>query len=76
MCLDCHNNLSDDQIQKQLENALRNPQFEKWNSTSVNHMKIAASGHNGLKCKLLAEQLLEEYEQWKKFNTKINTTTR
>ena len=46
MCLKCHSGLSDNNIIEQLLNEIDKKQFDKWNTTTVSHMFIIASGFN------------------------------
>ena len=51
--------------------ALNSKNFIDWNTTSVNHILITLSGHNGNKNKILAIQLLSEFIEFLK-NKSIN----
>lgn len=64
MCRSCHNGLSNDEIHRQLTEALENPKFEEWNPVSINHLVIVASGENGEENKEMAMRLLEMYVNW------------
>ena len=64
MCFSCHQGLSDDNILNQLKNALSDPQFHQWNTTSFNHIKLAIMGLNGEECHDLAVQLAEQFYVW------------
>jgi hypothetical protein len=44
MCGQCHEGLSDKTVIQQLKDTLENPQFEKWNLTSFNHILITIRG--------------------------------
>lgn len=65
MCISCHKGLSDEIITVQLQEALKNPEFDVWNETSLSHMAICIVGYNGIECRIMGNQLLEEYIQWK-----------
>lgn len=47
MCLQCHEHISDDELVEQLKDSIKNPQFEKWNTTALSHVCIAIRGANG-----------------------------
>ena len=40
MCRQCHNNISDEEILKQLNECLENPQFDEWNTSSLSHFLV------------------------------------
>lgn len=65
MCQKCHRTFSDVEISEQLNDAILNPQFHVWNSTSINHLIIIANGHNGEKNSELAKQLLKDFESYR-----------
>ena len=44
MCIQCHNGLSDEMIEKQFSESINNPQYNEWNRTSYSHLVIAMSG--------------------------------
>ncbi len=56
--------MSDETVKKQLTESLKNPQFEVWNSTSISHLNIIKSGHNGEENKQMAIKLLNQYREW------------
>lgn len=64
MCKQCHSAFTDEQIIAQLDSAMKAPQYEKWNETSISHMAIAASGHNGAKAKELGIALLRGFIEY------------
>lgn len=68
MCKQCHSYLSDADVLLQLNSSLdsknRNDEFEQWNTTSVSHVLIALSGHNGPVCKEVAAKLLQRFLDW------------
>jgi len=65
MCLQCHQQIPDEVVVKQMKEAVENPQYEKWNVTSISHISIAAMGTNGEDAKKLARELLDKYIEWK-----------
>jgi hypothetical protein len=64
MCRQCHSGLSDETVKAQLQESLDNPQFEKWNTTSLSHILIAAEGVNGPEVRVIALELAEKFYQW------------
>lgn len=64
MCLKCHSGLSDNNIIEQLLNEIDKKQFDKWNTTTVSHMFIIASGFNWNINKKLAIQLLKDFLEY------------
>jgi hypothetical protein len=64
MCRQCHSGLSDETVIAQLKEALENPQYEKWNTTSLSHMIIAIEGTNGAEAHDLGLQLAEGFLEW------------
>lgn len=72
MCLKCHKGLSSEIVTKQLKDSLDNPQFEKWNETSISHLCLAYIGINGEEAKNYAKQLLDNYVSWKTQNLKCS----
>lgn len=68
MCLKCHQGLSDEYVLQSSLDSLSNPQFEKWNTTSLSHLFIEISGVNGEECSQLGLQLLDNYIQYKEHN--------
>jgi hypothetical protein len=61
MCLVCHMNLSNEQILGQLQKQLDKSDFCNYNSTSINHIYLAACGYNGAKAQELALELLDRF---------------
>lgn len=59
MCLVCHMKLTDEQMLEQLKKQLDRPDFNNYNSTSINHIYLAACGYNGKKSQELALELLD-----------------
>lgn len=72
MCLKCHGGLSDETVIEQLSESLTNPQYEKWNETSISHLCIAYMGMNGQKGVEVAEKLLANYVDWKSKNISLS----
>ena len=68
MCIKCHQGLSNETIRQQMNDALENPFFEKWNSTSVSHLFITYSGVNGSEAQEVAGQLLQNLIHWSREN--------
>nr|QBK85645.1 MAG: hypothetical protein LCMAC101_02400 [Marseillevirus LCMAC101] len=68
MCLKCHESLSDENVACQIKDALKNPDFENWNTNSCFFTLIAYSGVNGSEVQDLAGQLLENLIKWKEDN--------
>ena len=66
MCFKCHTGLSDEFIHKELINALDKKNYNEWNTTSVNHMFLIASGLNGYDNKILAIEVLMEFIEYLK----------
>ena len=66
MCRSCHDSLSDAIIKKQLEDALIDPKFEVWNSTSLSHIMLAMSGYNGYEVSEIAQQLFRNMIEYLK----------
>ena len=64
MCLQCHLGLSVEQVSTQLHEQLDTPGYIKYNSTSISHFIIAASGYNGLDVRNNAITLLNNYNDW------------
>ena len=58
--------LTDEQITGQLRETTRDPQFNKWNTTSVSHVAIAATGHNGEEARKLGLDLLLKFIEWRR----------
>ena len=66
MCNKCHQALSDEGIEKTINRELNTPDFKVWNSTSVNHIRLAAMGVNGPVIQEKAERLFIEYMKYYK----------
>ena len=76
MCLQCHRSSDDNDCDApDLIDILKNPEFEKWNSTNVSHLFIYYSGVNGWKAQELAGQILENLIKYLRENSKTNVET-
>jgi len=64
MCIQCHQNLNNQEVLKQLQAQLKNSQFEQWNSTSLSHIQLTCAGANGHECRILAISILIKFLQW------------
>jgi hypothetical protein len=63
MCLHCHSSFSDEQIIAQLRDEQN---YEKWNTTSVYHLALTASGRNGEIARQLALELFLGLIEWRR----------
>lgn len=61
MCLQCNLAMSDERVIEDLKECIQNPQYELWNSCSLSHLFIDASGIHGAEARKLSMQLLEGY---------------
>ena len=61
MCRECHANLSDEEILKQLNECLEDPQFDEWNTTSVSHLLIEIE-LNKKETKDICNKILDKFE--------------
>lgn len=68
MCLHCHENIPDEELERQLNEALIKPNFDEWNNVSVSHFAIAGMKANGELNSKLGIKLLENYIDYKKNN--------
>ena len=76
MCLQCHQSSDDNHCDSpEMADLLKNPGFEKWNSTSVSHVFIYYSGVNGIKAQELAGQIIENLIKYLRENDKTNVET-
>lgn len=66
MCLQCHNYLSEEDILESLKEDIKNPQFDQWNTTSINHIVISALGNENLECRKIAIELLEKFIRYRR----------
>lgn len=64
MCKECHSIFSDEEVVAQTKSSLENPQFERWNTTSLNHTVIACLGYNGVEAQDLSLQLYQKHIDW------------
>ena len=67
MCYDCTKNFSNDEIKKQLLDALERKEFSIWNSTSISNLFLITVTSSE-ECQKLALQLLQEYKNYKNYN--------
>jgi hypothetical protein len=70
MCFLCHFKLSANDVVKQLKDSVKNPRYEVWNSTSLSHLNISASGFDGPEARTLALRLLSGFIKWAKENNR------
>lgn len=68
MCLQCHQGISDAEVERQLRGSLSEPKYELWNATSLNHLIISLCGYNGYECSELSYQLLKGFINFCKNN--------
>jgi hypothetical protein len=66
MCFQCHMGLTDEMVTTQMRETLENPQFNEWNTTSVSHVAIASTGHNGEPARELGLNLLKQFIEWRR----------
>ncbi len=66
MCLQCHSKLSNQHMLKDLQQIMKNPKFDEWNSTSLSHLQLACAGANGHDCRNLAILILTNFLKWYK----------
>lgn len=66
MCRQCHSAFTNDEVVTQLKETAVAPNYIKWNTTSVSHVAIAASGENGEEARVIGLQLLRGYIEWRK----------
>lgn len=71
MCLECHIGLADSIILEQLQKCLENPQYEKWDNASLNHVFLASIGYHGKDAQVVGNKLLCEYARWSTNNTVV-----
>ena len=66
MCIKCHSSLSNELILKHLKEELDSgaKNFSLYNSTSISHLIISASGYNGCDIRNKAITLLNKYNEW------------
>jgi hypothetical protein len=58
--------LTNEQITNRLRETVENPSFEKWNTTSLSHVAIAGTGHNGEPAREMALELLLKFIEWRR----------
>ena len=70
MCIKCHSSISNNIISKHLQEALDSDgnDFLIYNSTSISHIIISASGFNGCDIRNKGIKLLNKYNEWLKSN--------
>jgi hypothetical protein len=66
MCKQCHQFESEEQTKEMLTACLINPNFENWNTTSLNHLYMTALGCDGEENRKLSIRLLENFIQYRK----------
>jgi hypothetical protein len=66
MCIDCHK--SAHPLLSELTKMLNHPNFDEWNTTSVDHIIISASGEDGDQVRSIALELLKKFIEWKSKN--------
>lgn len=65
MCLQCHTTFKDDNgVVTDLQELIKNPQFEEWNTTSLHHVLLMIKGVNGKVAHELAIELAEMFYSW------------
>ena len=61
--------MGNEEVIKQLKEILDDKfHFEKWNTTSVSHIIIALTGHNGSEGKKLSIKIFENFLSWYEMN--------
>lgn len=61
MCRYCHNNLSDETILNELNECLKNPQFDEWNTSSVSHILVEIE-RDRKETKDICNKILDNFE--------------
>lgn len=64
MCLQCHKNFPDAYVLEDMKENKENPQYEKWNTTSLSHCIIIALGANGKEAQKICREILDNYISW------------
>ena len=64
MCFECAQGLSNEETLRQYTSNLEDPQFEKWNGTSLNFVMMDTLGYHGEEVQKVASQLLNGYYTW------------
>ena len=67
MCIQCHMNLSDEELLEQLSE-ITYQDMDNLNETSISHFIIAASGFNGPVVRVKAKKVLFLVAEWLKKN--------
>lgn len=65
MCKLCYDNMSDETFAEQIDVCLSNPEYEKWNTTSLSFMIIGACMQKQPETRAKCIRLLEMYLQWR-----------
>ena len=65
MCYKCHG-ISTESTKKGLQEIINYDykQFDQWNTTSVHHVLISMTGHDGDECQILSIKVLEKFIKW------------
>ena len=63
MCLQCHPKSNENAL-LELQEIIKNSQFEKWNPASLNHVLLFICGLNGKECHDLGCELAEMFFKW------------
>jgi hypothetical protein len=71
MCYLCTKNLSTEKVLLELTGALKNPEFDKYNTTSVQFLLYSYVGMHGEEAKTLSIQVMTNMVQWMKLNKYI-----
>jgi len=66
MCKQCHSTTSAEATLSQLQTALNNPKYDRWNTTSVDYILLSLEGCDGEKCQRIALEVLEDFLIWYK----------
>lgn len=68
MCLLCHSSISDDEMLRSLKETPYPEMFNRWNTTSVSHISLAAAGMNGVEVRNEALLVLDRFLEWYREN--------
>jgi hypothetical protein len=65
MCFKCHPT-DNDKVLKDLKEMINTNtyDFDKWNTTSIDHLFISASGQDGHEAKKLSQEILKKFTNW------------
>lgn len=67
MCNKCYESMDKNKLLLQLQDALNNPEFEKWNSTSVHFVVLTMTDENNCEeLRMVATDLYHAYNAWTK----------